>query len=482
MQDTGTNDPTAAKPGPRRTLRIILIAAVVLLATGFGLALIPSVVGRLGPSSVSIHTKVGAPATILGIPPFGTVSARTHWTPLRLRFEIEEVDIETLGALATSGAGREELASQVEADLRKLVVRAAIQVALGAAFLAAVVGLLIFHRRWGPVIVCSVSGCAFVVGLMAMTASAYDVDQFDQPKFSGSLTKARVVIDALQEGADLLDEARFRYRIVTKRISNLLVLLAQPDRDPRSSETVVLHVSDIHANPIAFDFIDQLIREFDIDTVIDTGDASSAALDTGEISTLAGPVDDALARAMRRLGVDYLFVPGNHDSLQFRRRLKRVANVDVLDEEVGEINGLDVLGWSDPTFSTTPVPEDEKKEERRAVAPEVGSAVVANRPDILAVHDQTLAERSFGNVPLVLAGHTHEADMKTIDETLILTVGSTGATGVKSFTVESDRSYEAEILYFNASGLRAVDYIELKDLGGDFVLTRTSFDKGEPSP
>ena len=34
----------------------------------------------------------------------------------------------------------------------------------------------------------------------------------------------------------------------------------------------VLHVSDIHNNPVAFDFMEQIINNFNVDFVIDTGD------------------------------------------------------------------------------------------------------------------------------------------------------------------------------------------------------------------
>jgi hypothetical protein len=142
------------------------------------------------------------------------------------------------------------------------------------------------------------------------------------------------------------------------------------------------------------------------------------------------------------------------------------------------VDSLEIMGVADPTFSTTPITEEEKSEQRAAVASEVAASVSEQTPDVLAVHDSVLGSESWGLTPLVLAGHTHERGEAEEDGSLILTVGSTGATGLKHLTVESGRRYEAEILYFEGTSLAAVDYVSLADLGGDFELSRRTFGAG----
>jgi hypothetical protein len=63
--------------------------------------------------------------------------------------------------------------------------------------------------------------------------------------------------------------------------------------------------------------------------------------------------------------------------------------------------------------------------------------------------------------------------MEVRDGSRLLTVGSTGATGLGSFTADSDLAYEAEILHFRRSALVAVDYVSLTGLGGSFVVDHT---------
>ena len=106
---------------------------------------------------------------------------------------------------------------------------------------------------------------------------------------------------------------------------------------------------------------------------------------------------------------------------------------------------------------------------------DLSERVLEEAPDVLAVHDSILASASFGSVPLVLAGHTHERGEVQGGGTLLLTVGSTGATGLKHLTVESGRRYEAQILYFEGTTLTAVDYVSLADVGGDFELSHHTY-------
>jgi hypothetical protein len=144
----------------------------------------------------------------------------------------------------------------------------------------------------------------------------------------------------------------------------------------------------------------------------------------------------------------------------------------VLDGKSVPVGDLRILGWGDPTFST----ESTRTEDDNAVRLEA-STIVANRaselqPDVIAVHDERLAQRSLGEVPLIVSGHTHRRRFKEVDGTLDLTVGSTGATGLESFTVEAEMDYEAEVLYFRSRRLVAVDYVRFRGLGSDFEVER----------
>ena len=410
---------------------------------------------------------------MLALPPLGTVHASTHLSPLDVRLGVDAVDFERLAPLATTPQGRFELRDQIERDLGSLLIKTGIVQAVGALLASVLLCAALFGRRLISIASGLVGSVVTIAALTAISLITYDTRAFDQPRFTGTLTRASEVVATLQRSQDILDEARSRFEIASRRVSDLITLLASEDIDPRFRETVILHISDIHANPIAIEITEELAREFSVDAVLDTGDFASSVLDTGEISSLTTPFDRELIRSIESLETPYFFVPGNHDSPLLLGQLARAENVTVFDDAVEDVAGLEVLGWADPTHSTRLVPEEEKEAMRlEAAEDDVLPAVEEAEPDVLAVHDERLAASSLGLVPLVLAGHTHERGFEEVGGTLLVTVGSTGATGLKSLTVEADRTYEAEILYFDGDELVAVDYIRLQGIDGDFELER----------
>jgi hypothetical protein len=108
------------------------------------------------------------------------------------------------------------------------------------------------------------------------------------------------------------------------------------------------------------------------------------------------------------------------------------------------------------------------------------ATVRRDRPELLAVHDLRQAEGVAGWVPVVVAGHTHERSSSSQDGTTFLTVGSTGATGLGSFMVDTRAAYEAEVLRFDGSRLVAVDYVTLRGVSGAFTVERQVVDPPEP--
>ena len=71
-----------------------------------------------------------------------------------------------------------------------------------------------------------------------------------------------------------------------------------------------------------------------------------------------------------------------------------------------------------------------------------------------------------------MAGHVHRRTSQTEGGTLTLTVGSTGSTGLGSFTVESEQAYEAQVLHFRQGRLDVVDYVTVRGISGDFSVER----------
>ena len=230
----------------------------------------------------------------------------------------------------------------------------------------------------------------------------------------------------------------------------------------------VLHISDIHLNPVGLEVTRELAETFAVDAIVDSGD----------LTTFGTPIEARFGELLEDLPVPYVLVGGNHDSEGNRAAMGDVEGVTVLDGDVTDVVGFDVLGVGHPSFTASnELTEDEIEADLADQADETRRLVRRERPDILLVHDPLQAAAVMGDVPLVLAGHVHRRSFTEVDGTILLTVGSTGATGLGSFAIDSDLAYEAEVLYFDEDGLVAVDNIALRGTSGDFRVDRKLVDR-----
>jgi predicted phosphodiesterase len=222
-------------------------------------------------------------------------------------------------------------------------------------------------------------------------------------------------------------------------------------------------VSDLHSNPLGLEVVEQLATSFDVDAVLDTGDLTS----------FGNPLEARVTSLIDDVGVPYLLVPGNHDSDANRAAFAAVPAITLLDGDVAEVGEVRILGIGDPTFTAdNQVSTEEANRRKDELSPGVLALVRRDEPDLLAVHDLRQAEDVPGWVPVVVAGHTHERSSTEEEGTILMTVGSTGATGLGSFLVETQLAYEAQVLRFDGARLVAVDYVTLRGVSGDFTVQR----------
>ena len=454
-------------PLSHRIAPFLLVGLIGALAALLALRLVPPASHSLGPATVSARGEFGRGRTTVFVPPLGSISADTHTAPLGFVLTLTEIDPTALTETVASGRSRQALERELTEDLRAAATIVAIRLLLGAMLIGAVAAAVLPHRHLSTIVAGGVGGLVIVIAVLAISAATFDPTAFREPRFRGALERAPQVIETLNRQVSALDTLRSRYETAADRLSDVLQLAAQPNLDPREDTVSILHVSDIHSNPIGVEVTDRLARQFGVDAVLDTGDVTS----------FGAPVEANIGDLIRRVPVDYIYVPGNHDSFLNRRAISRVDNVTLLDDATADIGGVSVFGWGDPTFTASnEISTEEGNETRLRESFKVNIAVLRNRPELLAVHDARLAEEAIGDVPLVLAGHTHKRTIERRDGTLIMTVGSTGATGLGSFIVEADLTYEAEVIYFRDGAPVAYDYISLSGLGGDFNVERRTIE------
>ena len=454
----------------RRALRYVTVFTMGALAALLLLRFVPLPTQDLGPARVRTTARLGGGNTAVLIPPLGQISANTHSVPMTLGIELVQLDLPRLGVSVSTDAGREALQARIQSDLAGALRRTGGLLVVAGTIIGALTGALIPYRKWKYVLAAAVGGLVAVSTMFGLALVTFDPNGWDEPKYTGTLARAPDMLEAVNRSLGSLDNLRDRFEVASQRISDLVTLLARPLDDPAGGTKAILHVSDIHSNPLGVEVARQLARQFGVSAVIDTGDLTS----------FGHPVEARVGDLIDGFPVPYVFVPGNHDSTANRAELGGIEEVTLLDGETATVGGLDVLGWADPTFTASNrITTEEGNTEREAEAAQVATAVEELTPDVLAVHDQRLAEDSYGLVPLVVAGHTHERDSRVEDGTIQLVVGSTGATGLGSFTIQADLPYEAEVIYFRDGLPSAVDYVNFRSLGSEFDIQREVLEVGE---
>ena len=435
------------------------------------LALAPTQSGRVGPGDMSVRALPSLSGTSsLALPPFGEVTADTHGAPLRLVLRVDRLRIDDLQATLASADPEDTLRGDVERQLRPLLRDFALRSVLAALVGGLLAAALLPRRATHRFLVAGASSVTVVSGLLLWSWASYDVDAFSSARFVGPVERAPALLEAVQGQIEGLSGVRDRVEVLSRQVS--AIYGAVEGTGTVETSTSILHVSDIHSNPLGLEIVQQLATAFDVDAVLDTGDLTS----------FGNPVEARIVDLIADLDVPYLFVPGNHDSAANRAALDAAPGVTLLDGQVVEVDDVRLLGVADPTFTAdNRMTTEEGNERRLSRAGLVADQVRALRPDVLAVHDERLGSASGGLVPILVAGHTHRRDDRVVDGTRVLTVGSTGATGLGALTVDTDLAYEAQLLRFDGDRLVAVDYVTLDGVTGEFGVERRLVEQ-EPAP
>jgi predicted phosphodiesterase len=455
---------------------------VLRRVAGFAAAIVVGVVGAvagmtlwakstvaMGPFQVLLASRFGKGVTVIDLPPFGRLTADTHFALLRFTATLQAVRVNELTGVIRSG-GAERLVDQVQVDALHQVIPFALRLILVSLAGALILSLLAFRTRWRAVASAMLAAILAVGGSEILAWRTYRPGALLTPSFSGSLALAPKLIGPARTAIDRIDNFRAELsRIVGGAVR--LYTQVQGGASPSGNEIKILHISDIHDSPLGLAFAKEVAAAFDVDFVIDTGDLTSfgTALEGGLI--LSGVAD------IRR---PYVFVRGNHDSMSLQSDLRRAPNAIVLDGQTARVKGITIYGVGDPVFTPNRLALLEDAEFARRVRA-AGEPLLAsvktmpNPPDIVAVHDDRMAEAAAGYAPLVISGHFHQASARTIDQTLFLRVGSTGGAGANVFTQVGGIPLSAEVLYLTKEEphrLVAFDVIEQLPESGTLAVRR----------
>ncbi len=517
------------------------VVLVALIGGILGAELAPSTGASIGPLQARVRVLPSlTPGVHLLLPPAGQVDFATHVAPVALEGEISQVDLEGARTLIGSPARVRALGDTAGEALRRAAIQATLTT-VGFAVLGSLgLSLLVYRRRWrrtGQVAGTLVGSLVLTGAMVGLTA---DPQKLAQPKFTGLLSQAPYIAGQVPSVVQRLETYRSGLSDIVRSVTALYATtgdLSDLSTTNNDEVTTVLHVSDIHLNPLAFDLIDRLIAQFGVDAVLDTGDITTWGTDA-ESSTFS---------RIGTLKVPYVFVRGNHDSAATQAAVKQFKNAVVLDDQVAEVAGLVIAGIGDPVFS----PNQSHNELPVASGPVLGAAVPtppsltpsgpstssgltakpsgtgsgtpssapssasstapsakASNPQgrsvtrlagtverwnadhpgrsvqIVAIHEPVQLEPLYGLVPTVMAGHNHNRVTRLDSSgTRVLIEGSTGGAGITArglvrLADGKPLPLAASLVYYARRGPRAGQIVAIDAITvGGFGLTSVNLER-----
>ncbi|SDE65786.1 metallophosphoesterase family protein [Streptomyces griseoaurantiacus] len=468
----------ASRPNP--WLQALALTAVVLLGAWLGLLVVGNVRAPVGPMNTTMALRPSLTGgTKINVSPLGALELSTHTAPVRLDVNVDQLDAARAQALVDhperlSGL-QEEVAQDVADDTLDLAVRSCVAVVSGATAL----GLVVYRR---PRRALAAGGLALAL-LAACGTSAYatwNPKAVLEPKFSGLLSSAPSLVGSARSIVTEFDVYQQELaRLVTNVTKLYDVTSTLPAYRPDPSTIRVLHVSDIHLNPASWKIIASLVKQYDINVIVDSGDTMDHG--TAAENGFLDPVAD--------LGAPYVWVRGNHDSATTQDYLEKMKNVRVLDDgRAVTVAGLRFAGIGDPQYTPDRTAERGDRAEELAgarLASSLRDQRNAGTPvDVALVHEPSAARETDGEVPLVLSGHLHHEGTEVMKYGTRLRIeGSTGGSGLRAVEGKHPDPIEASVLYFDRDSrrLQAWDAIKLGGLGRTTAeVARHLVDENQP--
>ncbi len=454
-------------------LRVVAVAVAALLGAALAVAAAGGVQRQVGPFDTELSLQLDLDGgTRVAVAPLGHLQLATHAGPLRLDVRLVEVREQAARSLVTEPGRLERVGTVIAADVRAGILALALKTALCAGLGAALAAALVF-RLWTAAAVASLFALAGLAVAGGVAQATFHPEAVVEPQYEGLLVNAPAVVGDARDIVNRFEQYRQSLAALVTNVSTLYTAGESLPAFAPDPETVrVLHVSDLHLNPTAFDLIDRVARQFQVDAVLDTGD----------ITDWGSAAESAYVRRIGSLGLPYVYLRGNHDSRATQDAVAAQPGAVVVDGQARDVAGLQVFGVGDPRFtpdsSTRGSPEEEAEAvlgHGRAVSRSLRELTPA--ADVLLLHDPIVAATTVaGDVPLVLSGHTHQRDRYVVDGTLVMVQGSTGGAGLRGLQGEEPTPLTATVLYLDreTAQLQAFDDVTLGGLGtASVTINRT---------
>jgi predicted MPP superfamily phosphohydrolase len=470
----------AAALGSRRVRRRAELVVLALVGAVLGVLVGGGVHARIGPVETRFALRPSLTGgTEIDVAPLGAIAFDSHDGPARLQIDVTRLRVDAARRIFADPDTLDQLGDRVTGDLRAALWRLGLQALLAAAVGAALVVLPAF-RRVRPVLVAAGIAVVTVLGAGLASLATWNSRALAEPRYTGLLTSAPAVVGNAQDIVRRFSAYQKELADLVTNVSRLYdVTSTLPTYSPDRSTIRLLHLSDLHLNPAAWELIRSIVQQFSVDVVVDSGD----------ITDHGSRPEDRYVAEIARIGVPYVYIRGNHDARTTEVAVRRNPNAVVLTGSAASVAGLRFFGDGDPRFTpdrtTRESPEAQRETlERFGRRLAVGLGNAEPPPvDVAVVHDPLAARPLDGLAPLVLAGHVHRRETQVLPEgTRLMVQGSTGGAGLRGLEGEQPTPFTLSVLYVDRAtrALRAWDEVTVGGLGNASVQVQRRMAEGRP--
>lgn len=451
-------------PAARLSLSLLLSFVLGLAGGWLGLLVAGSVHHEVGPLTTSMQVVPSwGGGTVVEVAPLGELRLDTHPGPLGVRATLDGFDVEEARALVTNPEQLSTLKPDAVADITWAVKMALLR-GLAAALVGAVLLAGLASRRVRSAVVAGGTVLVTATAALAVAVTGWNPHALAEPRYTGLLSTAPSVVGTAESIVTDFSTYGDQLAQIVGNVSGLYAATSSLPLLPGQDEVVkVLHISDLHLAPQAWDVISTVAQQYDVDVIVDTGD----------ITDHGSRAESRYVEEVRRMPAPYVWVRGNHDSLVTQRAMRQVPNAVVLDGKPREVAGLTFLGLGDPTFTPDKTLDNDARLVTEATEDLAAAAENEGGVDVLVFHDPTDAELLDGQAPIALFGHKHYREVERGETgSYLMTQGSTGGSGLRALEPEEPADIQLSVLYVDkrTHQLRAYDDIRLGGLGSASAL------------
>lgn len=447
--------------------RLAFIALVGIIGALIFIILFGKMDVNINAFEVQLSINIIEPGyTKLLFPPLGEIKAKTHSSPIQFTVLLKNINPEIVKEVINN-PDKERVFNDIKIksieSVKKFIFKLLFLSVLGSGIL----GYLFKFKAVSEILVCSLIGFLIVSTFIFWGYLTFDHNAFLDPEYSGVLKDAPWIMRLAEETIASVDKLGNMLEVTAQ---NAYLLFEKLDElEPLESDgdlIKVLHISDIHNNVAAMDFVEQVVQSFDIDMIIDTGD----------ITDYGTPIEGSLLNRIEKLKIPYIFIAGNHDSPSIIDKMKNLKNVKVLEEEAVEVKDISIFGIADPASKTNDIKPAAKIDFEKDIDKITNKLnELENTPQILAVHNPRTGRAFKGKVPVILYGHTHSFEIEETQGTIMINAGTTGSAGIRGLQAAKEIPYSMVLIYYdkrNTHFPKAVDVIKIYSIKKGFTLER----------